>query len=180
MQRTSKPHEYTISFPRTTAKPTTPSSSPPHHHHNPLSFFRTFKYCPATGKVCLPDVLMLLGREPKDYMEAFKNREKDLAMLQEWQEKWPSITEQARRMHHNPVCSVCATPLLKTHRCAGCLKFRVEVLFCSTECRDAGWPEHKRVCLKKAAPSTLADLKRVTGEVVRIKRALIMSGDGSV
>ncbi len=153
----SNHHEYTITFPR---------ASCPH--------YKTFKYCPSTRKICLPDVLLLIGKQPRDYIERFLHDEKleDVVAMFRWQMQWPEIMETTRERQQNPVCSVCGVRPPKTQRCAACFRHRVEVVYCSAECRDRGWPEHKRVCLKKADPSTLADLQHVVGAVMRIKQDL--------
>lgn len=149
------PHEYTFSFPKASC-----------------TEFKTIRYCPDTNKVCLPDVLLVLGKEPCDYIERYMKDGKldDVIAMCNWQANWDEIMQKAREK--KPVCAVCGVEPSKTLRCAVCLKHRVEVVYCSAACRDQDWPEHKRVCLKKAAPSTLARLQRVADGVMRIKREI--------
>jgi hypothetical protein len=152
----SSPHEYTISFPKASC-----------------TEFKTFRYCPETNKLCLPDVLLLIGKQPCDYMDRCLRRghlDDFMAMLQ-WQVKGQEITDKAHEK--TPICSVCGVLPSKTLRCSACVKHRVEVVYCSAECRDNGWPAHKRVCLKNAAPSTLAKLQHAVDGVMKIKLDII-------
>lgn len=153
----TEPHEYTISFPKASC-----------------SEFKTFKYCPETRKVCLPDVLLLLGKEPFDYIARFAHDDMvdDVLSMFHWQMEWRSFTDKSRERQLNPVCSVCGVRPSKTQRCAACFKHRVQVIYCSAECRDQGWKEHRRVCMKKADPKTIAEIERAAGAVMRIKHDL--------
>ena len=136
------------------------------------SDFTRIKYFPVTQKVCLPDVLMVIGKEPTDYMEKYKENPEMVRQMQDWQLKWTEMKEDARK-EHSPTCAVCGIKPLKTLRCAACIKDRIEVVYCSTECRDSGWREHKVVCLKKAPPSLIAELKNVMKYVWKLKIGLI-------
>lgn len=152
----SDPHEYTIMFPKASC-----------------TEFKTFRYCLETNKVCLPDVLLMIGKRPSDYMELSLHNGHlgEFAALLQWQANWQEIVDKAHEK--TPVCSVCGVQPSKTLRCSECLMHRVEVIYCSAKCRDEGWQEHKRVCLRKAAPSTLAKLRHVVDGVMKIKSDII-------
>jgi hypothetical protein len=67
---------------------------------------------------------------------------------------------------------VCGVIPEKTLRCSGCLRYRIEVVYCSAKCRDGDWQEHKSVCLKKALKSTLDELQFTVSAVMAIKEKI--------
>jgi hypothetical protein len=149
------PHEYTINLPKASC-----------------TDFKTFKYCPETRKICLPDVLLLIGKQPRDYMAQYlrDGMLDDVVSMVQWQKNWQEIVDNARE--RKPVCSVCGVIPEKTLRCSGCLRYRIEVVYCSGKCRDEGWQQHKRVCLKKAPQSTRTELQFAVNAVMVIKQKL--------
>ena len=149
------PHEYVIYLPKASC-----------------TDFKTFKYCAETRKICLPDVLLLIGKQPRDYMAQYLRDEllDDVAAMAQWQKNWQEIMDKARK--RKPVCSVCGVIPDKTLRCSGCLRHRIEVVYCCVKCRDEDWQEHKSLCLKKASHSTLTELQRVVDAVVMIKEKI--------
>ena len=154
------------------------SSSRPNHHHidvitYPKSTFKEYRhvrYCAATREVCMQDVLMVLGKEPWEYIQQCPEDDETFRATG-WQLNWTHYKEEALKTHE-PKCAVCgliSSPTLK--RCSECIKHRVEVMYCGAKCQKEGWVTgHKTVCMKNASQARISEIERVIAAVRRAKR----------
>lgn len=128
--------------------------------------YRRVKYFPDTSKICMPDVLMVLGREPWEYMQ--KCADSEVLKAVGWQLNWGQYKENSLR-DYEPKCSLCGLKSPDLQRCSGCMKHRVEVVYCSVQCQRKGWASHKMVCMKHASQERISEIERVITTVTKFK-----------
>ena len=128
---------------------------------------RHIRYWPETHKICMQEVLMVLGKEPSEYMQQCPDE--DICKAVGWQLNWTRYKRESLKIHE-PKCAVCGLKSPKLQRCSECIKHRVEVLYCSAQCQKEGWATHKKVCMKNALQERISKIENVIAAVWEVKK----------